>query len=116
MQENTDVDIDYLYLAKSHAKGKEHNSWQHSEIYSVCYFDYNILQDKYRSKLLNTHTLKRYAVKPKSEIEDILNEALWNAYNQFLPDYASYEYKRVKELSQASAMIHEARNYVELKS
>ncbi|MEA4916314.1 transposase family protein [Proteiniphilum sp.] len=114
VQGNTDVDFSYLRVAKSRAK-RRNGSWKHNEINGICYFDYNSLPDKYRSQLPDIATLQRYAVKPQSDTEDIINEAVWNTYKQFLPDYANYKYKIAKELAQAAAVIHEARNYVELK-
>lgn len=115
LQGNTDVDANYLRVAKSRAKGKANTSWRHDTINDMCYFDYNALPEKYREQLPDETDLQRRAGKPQNDIEDIVNEALWNTYKRFLSEYAEYKYRQSKELAQAAAVIHEAANYAELK-
>ncbi|MEL3904432.1 MAG: transposase family protein [Treponemataceae bacterium] len=115
LQNNTDVDANYLRVAKSRAKGKTNVSWRHDVINDTCYFNYEQLPERYREQLPDRSDLQRFAGKPQNDIENIVNEALYNAYKGFLKEYSNYDYKQSKELAQAAAVISEARNYVEIK-
>jgi Integrase core domain. len=113
----TTVDADYLRVAKSRAKKSSTDtaSWRHDNIQEKCYFRYTCVPAKYRAELPNQEQLLSNAVKPHDEVCDLVTDAQWNSFKQFLPQYANYTFAKSKTLAQSAAIIHEAKNYVEVK-
>ena len=112
---NTDVSANYLRVAKTRAKKGTGAAWTHEEVANKCYFLYVHLPDKCRNQLPDISTLQAYSTKPVDEIVNVVDDSLYNGYKLFISSYSNYETKKQKALAQAASIIHEAKQYIEIK-
>jgi hypothetical protein len=114
---NTSVDNAYLRVAKVRANKStsEKAAWKHETLQSKCYFSYSNLPQQCCAQLPDINTLQGYATRPSNDIEDLVKEAVWNGYKLFLSTYAAFPFKKSQALAQSAAIIHEAKNYIEIK-
>lgn len=117
LQHNTNVDDAYLRVAKVRSKKNiaEKAAWKHEVLEGKCYFLYSNLPSNYKHQLPDIDTLQKYAIRPANDIEDLVRSALMNGYKIFLSAYASYPLKKSQLLAQSASIIHEAKNYIEIK-
>lgn len=102
--DKTNVQYNYLRVAKTRAKKDEAKAWQHTEIMNRCFFNYNSIPRSAITQLNPLTELIQQSTEIQDDISSIVSAATYSRYKLFIS-------KMPKELAIAAAVVHEAAAY-----